>query len=123
MNPDVAFPAWAPHPDVWLLVVALAAGYALAVRRLGPRLAPPGAPVVSRFQIAAFSFGMACLWLGADWPVHDLGEGYFFSVHMVQHTAFSIIAAPLLLIGTPTWLARWLLTPRWLMRIARPKTR
>ena len=28
---------------------------------------------------------------------------------------YSIIAAPLLLIGTPAWLARWLLSPRWLL--------
>jgi putative membrane protein len=33
----------------------------------------------------------------------------------VQHVAYSIIAAPLLLIGTPAWLARWLLSPRWLL--------
>ena len=38
---------------------------------------------------------------------------------MVQHIVFSIIAAPLLLIGTPTWLARWLLSPRWLLRTVR----
>jgi putative membrane protein len=42
---------------------------------------------------------------------------------MVQHTVFSIIAAPLLLIGTPTWLARWLLSPRWLLRTVRRLTR
>jgi putative membrane protein len=51
--------------------------------------------------------------------VHDLGEGYLFSIHMVQHTVFTIIAAPLLLMGTPAWLARWLLTPRWLLRSVR----
>ena len=38
---------------------------------------------------------------------------------MVQHTVYTIIAAPLLLMGTPTWLARWLLSPRWLLRTVR----
>ena len=38
---------------------------------------------------------------------------------MVQHVAYSIVAAPLMLIGTPTWLARWLLSPRWLLRTVR----
>src|SRR6478609_1581682 len=116
---DVAFPAWAPHPEVWLLVVAIGAGYALAIRHLGPRLAPKGSPVVTRFQIATFSGGLLAMWVASDWPVHDLGERYFFWVHMVQHTTFAIIAAPLLLIGTPTWLARWLLSPRWLLRTVR----
>ena len=116
---DVPFPAWAPHPDVWLLVFAVASSYAFAVRRLGPRLAPKGTPVVTRFQLATFSAGLFAIWIASDWPIHDLGENYLFSIHMVQHTIYSIIAAPLLLMGTPAWLARWILTPRWLMKTVR----
>jgi putative membrane protein len=116
---DVAFPAWAPHPDVWLLIGAIAAGYSLALKRLGPRLAPTGSAIVTRFQISTFSAGLLALWVASDWPIHDLGERYFFWVHMVQHTTYAIIAAPLLLMGTPAWLARWLLSPRWLLRIVR----
>src|SRR4029077_10018207 len=59
------------------------------------------------------------LWVASDWPIHDVAERYLFSVHMVQHVAYSIVAAPLLLIGTPTWLARWLLSPRWLLATVR----
>jgi putative membrane protein len=120
---DAPFPTWTPHPDVWLVIAGLAAAYAFAIRRLGPRLAPTGTPVLTRFQLATFSAGMLALWIASDWPVHDLGEGYLFSVHMVQHTVYAIIAAPLLLMGTPTWLARWLLSPRWLLRIVRYLTR
>ncbi len=119
MLADVAFPAWVPHPDVWLLVAAIAAGYAYALKRLGPRLAPAGSPIVTRFQLVSFSAGVLALWVASDWPIHDLGERYFFWVHMVQHTTYSIIAAPLLLMGTPAWLARWLLTPRVLLRAVR----
>lgn len=119
MLADVAFPAWAPHPDVWLLVVALGGSYALALRRLGPRLAPVGTPVATPLQITTFAAGVLSMWIAADWPVHDLAEEYLFSIHMVQHTVFTIIAAPLLLIGTPAWLARWLLSPRWLLRSVR----
>ena len=119
MVADVAFPAWAPHPQVWLLVGALAAGYALAIKRLGPRLAPTGSAVVTRTQIATFSGGLLAIWVASDWPIHDLAEHYFYWVHMVQHTVYAIIAAPLLLMGTPAWLARWLLKPRWLLRSVR----
>jgi putative membrane protein len=112
---DVSLPSWQPHPDVWLLVALFAVGYAVAINRLGPRLAPPGKPVVTRFQVASFSAGVIALWIASDWPIHDVAERYLFSVHMVQHVAYSIIAAPLLLIGTPAWLARWLLSPRWLL--------
>jgi len=116
---DVPFPSWTPHPDVWLLIAAIAVGYAVALTRLGPRLAPTGTAVATRFQITTFSAGVFALLVASDWPIHDLGERYLFSVHMVQHTVYSIIAAPLLLMGTPAWLARWILTPRWLMRTVR----
>ena len=67
----------------------------------------------------SFSAGVLALWVASDWPIHDVAERYLFSVHMVQHTTYSMIAAPLLLIGTPTWLARWLLSPRWLLATVR----
>jgi putative membrane protein len=112
---DVSLPTWQAHPDVWLLIALFAVGYAVAINRLGPRLVPAGRPVVTRFQVCSFSAGLLALWVASDWPIHDVAERYLFSVHMVQHVAYSIVAAPLLLIGTPTWLARWLLSPRWLL--------
>jgi len=114
-----AFPGWEPHPDVWLPIGLLAAGYALAVVRFGPRLAPRGTPVVTPLQLTSFSAGVVALLVASDWPVHDLGERYLFSVHTVQHLVFSIVAAPLLLFGTPAWLARALLSPPWLLRTVR----
>ncbi len=116
---SVPFPAWQPHPDVWLLVALFAVGYALAVTRLGPRLAPSGTVVVTRFQVTSFAAGLLALWVASDWPIHDVAERYLFSVHMVQHVTYAMIAAPLMLIGTPAWLARWLLSPRWLLTTVR----
>jgi len=55
---------------------------------------------------------MACLWFGADWPVHDLAEGYLYSAHMVQHMVFTLVASPLLIAGTPAWMWRAVLSPR-----------
>jgi putative membrane protein len=54
---------------------------------------------------------VAAVWLASDWPIHDVAEGSTYSVHMVQHLVISMVAAPLLLLGTPGWLARWLLRP------------
>jgi putative membrane protein len=113
------FPAWQPHPDVLLLMGLLVAGYVIALNRVGPRFVAPGEPVASRFQVTCFGLGMFGLLLGASWPMHDLAEGYLYSVHMVQHLLFTMVAAPLLLLGTPGWLARWLLRPRWVFRTAR----
>lgn len=106
-----------PHPDVWLLVAALGGGYLYALRRLGPRHVAPGDPVASRAQVAAFSLGVLALWVAADWPVHDLGDRYLYSVHMTQHLVFALVVPPLLLLGTPAWLAREFLRPGWLYRV------
>ena len=111
------------HPDVWLLIAVLLGGYFAALRYLGPKQVPPGREIVSKRQRTLYLLGVAALWVGADWPVHDLSEGYLFSVHMVQHTIFSFVAPPLLLMGMPQWLLRTLLAPRWLNRIVRRLTR
>jgi putative membrane protein len=102
---------WHAHPDVWLLVTVLVGGYWLAVTRLGPARVAPEEPVVTRRHVVCFGLGVAALWLHADWPIHDIGEHYLFSVHMVQHIGFTLVAVPLLLAGTPGWLLRWLIGP------------
>jgi putative membrane protein len=115
---SVAVPGWTAHPDVWLVIGMLAAGYAIALTRLGPRVAPT-TPIVSRFQVVCFGLGLTAMWIASDWPVHDVAEGYNYSVHMVQHLVFTMVAAPLLLLGTPAWLARWLLGPPKLLHAVR----
>jgi putative membrane protein len=110
LRPDLA---WQPHPDTWLLVVALVGGYFYALAAWGPRLAP-GRPPATRSQRRCFLLGAVFLWAGADWPIHMLAEDYLYSVHMAQHLIFQLVAAPLLLLGTPGWLLRRLLRPRWI---------
>jgi len=115
--------AWHPHPDVWLLIVLLAAGYVAALTLLGPRRAPRGGPPASVRQQVLYFGGVVALWIGADWPIHDLSEGYLFSVHMVQHMIFTFVAPPLLLLGLPAWLLRAMLRPRWIAATLRVVTR
>ena len=74
MPAAVAFPSWTPHPDVWLLVGLFAAGYAIAIVRLGPRWAPAGLAVVTRFQITCWSLGVFAMWLASDYPIHDIAD-------------------------------------------------
>ena len=124
-----SFPGWHFHPDVWVLVAVLAGSYALALRREGqrraanPDRAAAGEPVVRRKQAVAFAAGVLTIWVASDWPVHDLAEHYLYSVHMVQHLLLSLVATPLLLLGTPAWLARRILAPEWLLRFVRGLSR
>ena len=108
-------PPWHPHLDVWLLFASIEALYLSAIRRRSTSI---GARAASRRSIALFSAGVAVLWVGADWPIHDLAERYLYSVHMVQHLLFSLVAPPLLLAGMPDWMLRALLRPRFVSLIA-----
>lgn len=114
---------WHAHPDVWLLISVLVAGYAVAVRRLGPSRAPLGEPPVTRKQVGCYASGVAILWFAADWPMHELSEDFLFSVHMVQHTLFSLVAPPLILLGLPSWLLRTLVGGDRALRVVRFFTR
>ena len=111
------------HPDVWLLVILLAGGYLAALRYLGPRRVSLDEPVATAKQKVLFFAGVAMLWVGADWPMHELSEDYLFSMHMVQHTLFSLVAPPLLLMGTPKWLLRAMIGGPRMMKVARLVTR
>ncbi len=104
---------WAlhPHASVFLVVALIGIGYREALRRLGPRLAPAGGPIATRRQKVQFAAGALLLFVFSSWPVHDLAEGYLFSVHMVQHVVYSLIAVPLMLVGTPGWLISWIIRP------------
>ena len=112
-------PAWHAHPDVWLLFGSAAAFYLIACRR---HLRDTGeATPVRRTRL--FLLGVAILWVGADWPIHDLAERYLYSVHMAQHILFTLVAAPILIAGTPAWMLRRLLAPRPVMAVFRRITR
>jgi putative membrane protein len=111
------------HPDVWLMVILLTAGYLAALRYWGPKKAAPDEPIVTRKKKLLFFAGVAALWVGADWPMHELSEDYLFSMHMVQHTLFSLIAPPLLMMGTPKWLLRAIIGGPRMTKVARVLTR
>jgi putative membrane protein len=114
--PRAPFPAWQPHPDVWLIVGLLVAAYAVAVTRVGPRHVRAGEAVATPFQISCFGAAALAILIASDYPIHDLAEHYLFSIHMVQHLTYSLVAAPLLLLGTPAWMARALLSPPGMLR-------
>lgn len=106
--------AWHPHADVWLLMFGLIAGYVVAVVRWGPALAGPGDLPATQREKTCFFLGIFSLWFAAEWPLHDISENYLFSAHMVQHTIFSLVAPPLLILGVPKWMWRRVLTVRWI---------
>ena len=72
---------------------------------------------MTRKQVWMFAGAMLLLWFGSDWPVHDIGENYLYSVHMFQHMIFSYFMPPLALMATPTWMWRLLIGEGRLYRV------
>lgn len=96
--------SWAPiaYPGVWLAVAVPCYFYFRAVR------AYPGATTTRQKWL--FAGGMAVFWIASDWPIATLGAGYLASAHMLQFLLYTLGAAPLLMLGTPRWLARRILS-------------
>jgi putative membrane protein len=94
------------HPEVWILVAFLTSAYVYMVKVIGPRAVPAGTSPVTRGNVISFGAAMLMLWVASDWPIHDIGEEYLYSVHMVQHMMLSFFLPPLVLMATPTWLMR-----------------
>jgi putative membrane protein len=101
--------AWQPDPLGWTLVPLLAVGYVSALRSAsrGPLVLPK----VQGRQRAAFAAGLFALWLALDWPLAELGRRWSLMAHMAQISLLAMVAAPLLLLGTPRWLGERLTRP------------
>lgn len=112
--------SWNWNPDILVWLFLLEGGYlALAARGVRRR---PLEQRLSRRQLVTYSLGVFVLWLAAGTPMHDWGERYLFSVHMTEHLLMSFVAAPLLLLGTPAWMIRPLLTHRRIFAVMRVLT-
>lgn len=84
------------HPDVWLVVGALAVMYAVAVRRWAT-----GPPAARRRRGLVFAVGLVLLWVATDWPIDDVAERSLLSVHMAQYLVLAMVAPGLMLLGLP----------------------
>lgn len=100
---------WIAYPGVWIASLLPIGLYLRAVHRSDEP--------TSRRQKLTFVAGMLVFWGASDWPLGTLGAGYLASAHMAQFLLYTLAAAPLLLLGTPEWMAERML--RWL-RIRRP---
>jgi putative membrane protein len=97
------------HPEVWALVAFLVGSYTYLVRVIGPSAVRAGEQPITRRNVWCFVAAMAMLWTASDWPIHDIGERYLYSGHMLQHMMLSYFLPPLALLATPEWLFRALI--------------
>ena len=103
MIPD-AIPAWHPHYELYALIFILGFGYWYANTRIRPHAAP-GAPGPTRRQWWQWYGGLGVMWLVSGYPIHDIAQQSLFTMHMFEHMMLALVVPPLLLMGTPRWLA------------------
>jgi cytochrome c oxidase assembly factor CtaG len=92
---------YTPFLGVWVVAAAFIGGYVLAHRRAGRPL--------ERKATTKWVLGVVALIAVSEWPIGQLGVGYFATIGIGRYIVYSFVAAPLLLAGLPSWLVdRWL---------------
>lgn len=108
---------WTWEPSI-LLGIAIFLGLYLAA--IGPlRNRFKDSSPASRAQVAWFVAGTLFIFLALVSPLDELGDNYLFSAHMLQHSLLVFVVPPLLLAGTPAWLADALVRPRLIHPLAK----
>ena len=97
-----------PPLSVVVGLLALQVAYMLCVGPYRNRFS--GSKPVGMWRQLAFAEGVVVLLLALASPLDVLADHYLFTAHMAQHLMITLVAAPLLLSGTPGWLLRELLT-------------
>ena len=97
-------PPWHLHADVLLLLGGIWSGSLVLVSARAR--SHPGEDQGWPRRARLFSLGMLVLFLASTWPIHDLAERYLYSAHMFQHLLYTLVAPPLLIVGTPAWILR-----------------
>jgi putative membrane protein len=106
---------WSIHPSTVIGIAALGALYVSGAVRLRQQPTPG--------QKLYYVAGLLVMFASLNGPIHDLSDDYLFSAHMVQHLLLTLAVPPLLLAGTPGWMLRPLLSPRYVAPVARRLTR
>lgn len=95
---------WSFEPGVVVSLSAIAGAYVIGLTRFRPRTLWDE-NVITPGEVAAFGAGVLLLVVALLSPLDTLSDD-LFSAHMVQHMLLLYIVPPLLLVGTPAWLLR-----------------
>ena len=112
--------AWSWEPGILTGLVLQIGAYLACVGPLRGWF--PDSRRVPGYQVQLFLLGILILFIALVSPLGVLSDGYLFSAHMVQHLLVTLIAPPLLLLGTPRWLFRPLVRSRIALAVGRVLT-
>jgi putative membrane protein len=101
---------WSWEPGSVAAVASAGALYTIGVTRLWRSAGRGGGIRVA--EAACYGLGWLTLAVALLSPIHALGE-QLFCVHMSQHELLMLVAAPLLVLGSPMIAFVWALPRRW----------
>jgi len=99
--------SWNWEPSILIGLALQVGAYLTCIGPLRERF--PGSAPVSPARAQTFLLGSLVLLIALVSPLDTLGDQYLLTAHMIQHMLITLVAPPLLLIGTPRWLFRPLL--------------
>jgi len=85
----MSYISWHPHFDVWALIFSLIIFFEYTTDK----------SYLKKGKRKFWYSGLLILWIFTDWPIHDIGEKYLFSVHSLEHLVLALVTPPLLLMG------------------------
>jgi len=97
------------HPSTVIGILGL-----IAIYEWGARLSRPRSS-----RRLCYYGGLVVMFFSLNGWLHDLGDSYLFSAHMVQHLLLAFAVAPLMILGTPGGMLRPLLSVRGVGPLAR----
>src|SRR5439155_18233237 len=110
---------WSFDPAVVVGLAGSGVLYAWALVRIG---SGPASTSFPRRRAVCFYSGLLVTYLALQSPIHAYSHR-LFSVHMVQHLLLMMVAAPLLVLGTPVVLALRACSPQARRRFLLPVVR
>ncbi len=113
---------WESHLLTWVVLVAAGAAVVLAHRRLAAAEAHP-IPWTRRQMVQLCGAGAAAV-LALTWPLADLAAHWSLTALVLQRVILVLVVAPLMLLGLPYDVIRWITRPAAvdavLLRLQRP---
>jgi putative membrane protein len=94
---------WNVEPTIAIGLLTLVALYLYLTRHPADAEEASERPVSGR-QRASFIAGAVTIFIALGPPLDDWSDHYLLMAHMVQHLLLILLAAPLLLAGTPAWM-------------------
>ena len=116
--------AFTVHPSTVVGIVGLALLYQWGRGKRDEGTGKPATDSVERSPMphptspVPFYAALAIMFFSLNGWLHDLGDSYLFSGHMVQHLMLAFVVAPLLIMGTPGEMLRPLLQYRAVRAVA-----